>query len=85
MGLVDELDRLLLGEVGVGDDDLVDPVGLEDEADLVDRAERAQPVVGPRVQRDEADDLDGPWTSSASAWATASMCSPVPTRTARRW
>ena len=37
---VDELDRLLLGEVGVGDDDLVDLLALEDVAE-VRRAARA--------------------------------------------
>ena len=55
---VDQLDGLLLGEGRVGDDDLVGLVLGDDVADLLQRPERAQAVVGPRRQRDEADDLD---------------------------
>ena len=46
VALVDELDRLALGELGVGDDDLVDAVGEHDVAEVVERAQRDQPVVG---------------------------------------
>ena len=56
VALVDELHRPLLREVGVGDDDLVGAVLLDDLADVVERAQRRQAVVGPRVQRHEADD-----------------------------
>ena len=64
VALVDELDRLLLREVGVGDDDLLDAVLGEDCGELVERPERAQAVVGARRQRDEADaSRRGVWPS----------------------
>ena len=55
---VDEIQRPLLREVGVGDDHLVDPLGREHLGELVEPAERAQAVLGPRRERDVADDLD---------------------------
>ncbi len=55
---VDEVDRALLREVGVGDDHLLHAVHVEHRGDVLDPAERAQPVVGPRRQRHEADHLD---------------------------
>ena len=58
VALVDELDRLALREVGVGDDDLLDPLGVEHRREVLDPAERPQPVVRPRRERDEADHLD---------------------------
>ena len=58
VALVDELDRLALGELGVGDDDLVDAMGEHDVAQVLQGAQRDQPVVGPRLQRHEADDVD---------------------------
>ncbi len=58
MAAVDEVDGLLLREVRVGDDHLVEAVLGEDRLDLLERAEGAQAVVGPRGQRDEAHDGD---------------------------
>ena len=58
VALVDELDRLALREVGVGDDDLLDPLRVEHRGEVLDPPERAQAVVGPRRERDEADHLD---------------------------
>ena len=58
MALVDELDRLALREVRVGDDDLLDPLAVEHLGEVLDPPERAQAVVGPRRERDEADHLD---------------------------
>ena len=58
VALIDELDGVVLGEVGVGDDDLVDaPVG-EHLLEVRQRAERAQAVVRQRLGREEADDVD---------------------------
>ena len=48
----------LLREVGVGDDDLLHALAVEHRGEVLDPAERAQAVVGPRRQRDEADHLD---------------------------
>ena len=56
VALVDELDGPLLGEVGVGDDHLVDAVRSSTARQVLDRTQRAQAVVGPRVERDEAGD-----------------------------
>ena len=57
MAAVHELDRLLLGEVGVGDQDLVDRV--EVTLELLQRAEVAQAVEhGHRRARDEPVGLD---------------------------
>ena len=55
---VDELNRALLGEVGVGDDHLLDALGIQDLGEPVDLAERAQPVLGARLQREVADEVD---------------------------
>ena len=55
---VHELDGALLGEVRVGDDHFLDAVDVQDLGDVLDPAERAQPVVRPRRERDEADHLD---------------------------
>ena len=58
VALVDEEDRLVLGEVRVGDDDLVDAVAVDHGAEVVQRTERHEPVRRPRRERDEADDAD---------------------------
>ena len=55
---VDELDRALLREVGVGDDHLLDALGVQHLGEPVDLAERAQPVLGARLQREVADEVD---------------------------
>ena len=54
---VDELERLVLREVGVGDDHLLHAVLVEQPRQLVERAEVAQAVVGLGRQRDVADRL----------------------------
>ena len=58
VALVDQLDGPILGKVGVGDDHLVDVGALEHRGQLLDRTQRAQPVVGPRVERDVAGELE---------------------------
>ncbi len=58
VALIDELDRVVLREVGVGDDDLVDAPVEEHLLEARKRAERAQAVVGQRLGREEADDVD---------------------------
>ena len=58
MALVDELDGALLREVRVGDDHLLHAVRVQHRGQVLDPPERAQAVVRPRVQRDEADHLD---------------------------
>ena len=57
MAGVHELDRALLREVRVGDDHFLDAVDVEHPRDVLDPPQRAQPVVRPRRQRDEADHL----------------------------
>ena len=57
MARVDEVDRELLGEVGVGDDHFLDAVDVEHAGHVLDPAQRAQPVVRTRRERDEADHL----------------------------
>ena len=60
-------------------------LGGEHLGQLVELAERAQPVLRAWRQREVADDVDrGCGRGSASACATASMCLPEPTSTARR-
>ena len=58
MAEVDQLDRLLLREVGVGDDHFLDSLGGEHLRQVLQLAERAQAVVGPSGERDVADDVD---------------------------
>jgi hypothetical protein len=77
---VDQLDRLLLGEVRVGDHDLLHAVLLDQDGQLVERAEVAQPVVGLRRERDVADGLVAAGAVVREVWATASIWSPEPTR-----
>ncbi len=57
MAGVDQLDRLLLREVGVGDDHLLHAVALQHGGEVGEVAERAQAVVGARRQRDVADEV----------------------------
>jgi hypothetical protein len=45
---VHELERLLLGEVGVGDDDLVDAVVLEQAGQVLEATQVAQAILGSR-------------------------------------
>ena len=88
VALVDELDRLLLGERGVGDDHLVDLLALDDLAQVAELPERLDPVVRARRQRDEADDVDRGHACRAPRRARGrrTRCAgPVPTSTARRW
>ena len=56
---VDELDRLDLREVGIGDDHLVDTLGRENPVEVDQRSQRTQAVLGQRRRREKADDLDG--------------------------
>jgi hypothetical protein len=58
VALVDQLDRALLGKVGVGDDHLVDALGEDHRLKLVERTEAAHPVGRQRRGRDEAHDFD---------------------------
>jgi hypothetical protein len=58
VALVDELDRAVLREVRVGDDHLLHPVHVEHAGEVLHLPQRAQPVVRPRRERDEADHLD---------------------------
>ena len=81
MAAVHELDRLLLGEVGVGDQHLVDRV--EVALELLERAEVAEAVESATGVR-----ATNPYGSisrlSCSACETAWMFEPEPTSTARR-
>ena len=55
---IDELHGFRLGEGGVGENDLLDPVLREDLREVFERAERPQAVLRARCQRDVADDVD---------------------------
>ncbi len=58
VALVDQLDGVVLGEVGVGDDDLVDAALGEHALEVRERAERLDAVGRQRDRREVADDLD---------------------------
>ena len=74
------------GNVGVGDDDLVDAVVDDDSADVAGAC-RARAARCPAAACSETKPMmfTGESPPPASACATSSMCSPVPTSTARRW
>ena len=58
VALIDQLDRVHLGEFGIGDDHLVDRVRAQYLLQVAQRPKRSKPVGGKRVGREEPDDLD---------------------------
>ena len=56
MGVRDDLEELPVAKVGVGDDQLVDPLGLEDRREILDVAEDGQ-IDAVRIGRERADEL----------------------------
>ena len=58
MAVVDQLDRLDLGEVRVGDDHLVDPFRVEHVLQPRERAKRAKAIRGQLRRGEKPDDLD---------------------------
>ena len=55
---VDELHRLDLGEIGVGDDHLVHALAREHPVEVAQRSQRAQSICRQRPGREEAHDFD---------------------------